>query len=280
MRNIQITQSITNRDSQSIEAYFNEIGKEPIISAQEEVILAQNIRQGDHAALEKLTRANLRFVVSVAKRYQHRGLPLSDLISEGNLGLIKAAHKFDETRGFKFISFAVWWIRQNIQAALTENARMIRLPMNKVNEITKINKAFVAVEQETQRAPTHEQVADYLGKPVEKINDALFFAAWTSSIDAPLGDDEYSLLDSVPLEGAAPDEVLLAESFEAEMNYLLSKLSDREREVIELSYGLSGGEALKPTDVSKQIGMSTESVRIIKNSAIDKLRRAAAMMKH
>jgi RNA polymerase primary sigma factor len=279
MRNLQITQSITNRDSQSIEAYFNEIGKEPMISAQEEVILAQKIRQGDQAALEKLTKANLRFVVSVAKKYQHRGLLLSDLISEGNLGLIKAAYKFDETRGFKFISFAVWWIRESILAALTENARMIRLPTNRVNEITKINKAFITLEQETLRDPTHEQVADYLGTTVAKVNDALVFAPWTSSIDAPFGEDEYTLLDKVPLEGAGTDQALLAESFEVEMNYLLSKLSDKERKVIELCYGISSGQAMKPVDISKQIGMSTESVRVIKKNAMGKLRCAAAIIK-
>ena len=198
MRNLQITQTITNRENTSVEMYFSEIGKEPMVSAQEEVILAQKIRQGDRAALDKLTKANLRFVVSVAKKYQHQGLPLPDLINEGNLGLIKAAERFDETRGFKFISFAVWWIRQSIMSAITENARLIRLPMNKVGEITKINKALAVIEQETLREPTSEQVAAHLEMHEYKVKEALYYAPWTTSYDAPYGDeDDFSLLDCV-----------------------------------------------------------------------------------
>lgn len=201
MRNLQITQTITNRENVSVELYFNEIGKELLISAQEEIVLAQKIRQGDRAALGKLIKANLRFVVSVVKKYQYQGLPLSDLINEGNLGLIKAAQRFDETRGFKFISFAVWWIRQSIMAAITENARLIRLPMNKVGEITKINKALSILEQETLREPTNEQVAAYLEMSEEKVKDALYHAPWTISYDAALGDeDDFSLLNRVPVD--------------------------------------------------------------------------------
>jgi RNA polymerase primary sigma factor len=252
MRNLQITQTITNRENTSVELYFSEIGKEPMISAQEEVILAQKIRQGDRAALDKLTKANLRFVVSVAKKYQYQGLPLSDLINEGNLGLIKAAQRFDETRGFKFISFAVWWIRQSIMSAITENARLIRLPMNKVGEITKINKALAVIEQETLREPTSEQVAAHLDMHEYKVKEALYYAPWTTFYDAPYGDeDDFSLLDRVPADVKATDHILVAESRQLEMNVLLSRLSIRERKIIELTYGLTGGLEMSPIDISK-----------------------------
>jgi len=273
MRNLQITQTITNRENTSVELYFSEIGKEPMISAQEEVVLAQKIRQGDRAALDKLTKANLRFVVSVAKKYQYQGLPLSDLINEGNLGLIKAAQRFDETRGFKFISFAVWWIRQSIMSAITENARLIRLPMNKVGEITKINKALAVIEQETLRESTSEQVAAHLEMQEYKVKEALYYAPWTTSYDAPYGDeDDFSLLDCVPVDVEATDHSLMAESMRLEMHLLLSRLSERERKIIELTYGLTGDLEMSPSDISPHVGLSTERVRQIRNDALQKLR--------
>ena len=273
MRNLQITQTITNRENTSVELYFSEIGKEPMITAQEEVILAQKIRQGDRAALDKLTKANLRFVVSVAKKYQYQGLPLSDLINEGNLGLIKAAQRFDETRGFKFISFAVWWIRQSIMSAITENARLIRLPMNKVGEITKINKALAVIEQETLREPTSEQVAAHLDMHEYKVKEALYYAPWTTSYDAPYGnDDDFSILDNVAIDFETTDHTLMAESFKLEMDHLLSRLSERERKIIELTYGLTGDLEMSPSDISPHVGLSTERVRQIRNDALQKLR--------
>ena len=273
MRNLQITQAITNRESRSVETYFTEIGKVDMISAEEEVTLAQKIKQGDQAALERLTKANLRFVVSVAKKYQHQGLPLSDLINEGNLGLIKAAKRFDETRGFKFISFAVWWIRQSIMAAITENARMIRIPMNKVNEISKISKALSAIEQETLREPTHQQIADYLQIDQNKVKEALYCAPWTKSYDAPLSEeDTYSHLEKFSSNTPEPDHRLMTESFNIEMAHLLANLSEREKKIIQLTYGFESGLEMSPADISKQTGMTPERVRKIKNEALQKLK--------
>lgn len=272
MRNLQITSAITNRETAAVELYFSDISKMDMVSPQEEVELAQKIRQGDQAALDKLVRANLRFVVSVAKKYQYQGLPLSDLINEGNLGLIKAAGRFDETRGFKFISFAVWWIRQSILSAITENARLIRLPMNKVGEITRINKAAIAIEQQTLREPTQEQIAEHLEINIEKVRDALYCAPWTSSFDASLGEDGYSLLDSLPGEMPATDEALNLESQAKEMNKLLCRLSARERKIIEMTYGMNGGREMSPIDISKEIDMSAERVRQIRNIALEKLK--------
>ncbi|HVW94372.1 MAG TPA: RNA polymerase sigma factor RpoD/SigA [Mucilaginibacter sp.] len=274
MRNLQITSAITNRETAAVELYFSDISKMDMVSPQEEVELAQKIRQGDQAALDKLVRANLRFVVSVAKKYQYQGLPLSDLINEGNLGLIKAAGRFDETRGFKFISFAVWWIRQSILSAITENARLIRLPMNKVGEITRINKAAIAIEQRTLREPTQEQIAEHLEMNLDKVRDALSCAPWTSSFDASLDEDGYSLLDSLQSETAPTDEALLLESETLEVRTLLSGLSVKERNIIEMTYGLNGGREMSPIDISKEIGMSSERVRQIRNIALGKLRES------
>jgi RNA polymerase primary sigma factor len=276
MRQLQITSAITNREGKSTDLYLSEIGKVDLISAEEEAVLAQKIRQGDQAALDKLTRANLRFVVSVAKKYQHQGLPLNDLISEGNLGLMKAAKRFDETRGFKFISFAVWWIRQSIMEAITVNARMIRLPMNKVGEITKINKAKSTVEQILQREPTLEQVAEYLETSIEKIASALAVAPWTGSLDAPLGDgDEYSLHDRITTHENLADHALIAEDAITEVQRLLSHLNPREKTIIDLSFGLTGERLLHPADVAPIVGLTAERVRQIRNIAIDKLKNAA-----
>jgi len=277
MRNLQITSAITNRETAAVELYFNDISRMTMVSPQEEVELAIKIRQGDQAALDKLVHANLRFVVSVAKKYQYQGLPLSDLINEGNLGLIKAAKRFDETRGFKFISFAVWWIRQSIMMAITENARLIRLPMNKVGEITKINKAAIAIEQQTQREPTQEQLAGYLEINIEKVRDALHCAPWTTSYDASLGEDGYSLLDTLPGKETPTDGALIEESGITEVKRLLSGLSERERKIIEMTYGMAGGREMSPVDISREIGMSAERVRQIRNIAIGKLKTRVEM---
>jgi RNA polymerase primary sigma factor len=279
MRQLKITSSITNRESQSLETYFSEIGKVDLITAQEEVILAQKIREGDQAALERLTRANLRFVVSVAKKYQHQGLPLGDLINEGNLGLIKAASRFDDTRGFKFISFAVWWIRQSIMAAITENARMVRLPMNKVGEITRINRAAAELEQQTLREPTAGQLAEYLDMPLEKVSDALFHAPWTGSYDAPFGgEEEFSMLDVLCTTENPADELLSQEDFTCEFNRLLRTLSANERQILELTYGLTRQLEMSAAEIGRYLRLNAEKVRYIRKQALGKLRQAAPVM--
>jgi RNA polymerase primary sigma factor len=271
MRNIQLTPTIANKDHPSVEKYFNEIGREKLITGQEEASLAAKIRQGDRTARERLIRSNLRFVVSVAKKYQYQGLPLSDLISEGNLGLIKAAERFDETRGFKFISFAVWWIRQSISSAIIEHARVIRLPMNKIHDITRINKAIAEIEQETLRHPTLEQLAEHLQRSKEHVRDAMDCAPWTASYDAPLNEEGFSLLDSTPQDAISPDHDLIVESQHTEMNQLLSALTNRERQIIEMTYGMDGGHAMNPTEIAKYIDMSPERIRQLRNAALIKL---------
>jgi RNA polymerase primary sigma factor len=273
MRELQITQTITNRETRAVETYLHELGKLNLISTEEEVTLAKQVRQGDKAALDRLVKTNLRFVVSVAKRYQHQGMPLCDLISEGNLGLIKAAKKFDETRGFKFISFAVWWIRQSILAALTENSRMIRLPMNKIHDISKINKAMAVVEQETLRKPSAEQVAEYLDMSPEKVNEALYVAPWITSLDKPFGDgDEYSPYERLYEKDNRTDGALMAEDASLEISMLLSRLSERERSVIDMSFGLSGDGEVPAAEIARCLGLSRERVRQILNEALYKLR--------
>lgn len=274
MRELKITTNITNREAVSVETYFNDISRLPMISPEEEVALAKKIRQGDRAALDRLCTANLRFVVSVAKKYQHQGLPLSDLISEGNLGLIKAAKRFDETRGFKFISFAVWWIRQSIIAAITENARMVRLPMNKIGEISKINKALSAIEQQTLREPTEEQLAEYLGMEPQRVREALSCAPWVNSYDAPLGtEDGYSAIEKSASAEPATDHLLVAEDARQETAFLLAGLSERERIVILFSYGFQTGWEMTPADIGAHLGMGGERVRQIRNEALEKLRK-------
>lgn len=274
MREIQITQNITNRESRSVETYLNELGKVHLISVQEEVVLAEKIRQGDQAALDKLVKANLRFVVSVAKKYQNQGLPLADLISEGSLGLIRAAKRFDETRGFKFISFAVWWIRQAIMEAIAGQSRMIRLPMNQIGTITRINKTISLIEQQTERQPTAEELAEFMNTPLFKVTDALHCAPKTTSYDAPLSqcDDDFSLLDRWAVDVKPADSALITEGTERSMNRLLSVLTEREREIIELTYGLTGEHARLPSEISPIIGLSAERIRQIRNIALDKLR--------
>jgi RNA polymerase primary sigma factor len=276
MRSLQINPSITSANS-LVEIYFNEISKVKLCTADDEIELARKIRQGDKTALEQLTKSNLRFVVSVAKKYQYQGLALADLISEGNLGLIKAAHRFDETRGFKFISFAVWWIRQSIIAAITENARMVRLPVNKIHEITKINKAICSVEQQMLREPSAEQVAEYLNVEVSVVKDALQDAKWTTSIDNTYGEEEFSLLDKVPCTDFQADGLITAEAADTELTGLLLRLPERERILIELSYGLNGQFPMSPGDISVRLGLGIERVRQLKKVALNNLRKLTSL---
>ena len=240
MRQLKITKSITNRESASLDKYLQEIGKEDLITVEEEVELAQRIRKGDQKALEKLTRANLRFVVSVAKQYQNQGLSLPDLINEGNLGLIKAAEKFDETRGFKFISYAVWWIRQSILQALAEQSRIVRLPLNQVGSLNKINKAFARFEQEHERTPSPEELANELELPKEKVTDTLRVAGRHVSVDAPFADGEDNSLLDVLVNPDSPnaDRGLINESLSTEVDRALETLTERERDIIKYFFGI------------------------------------------
>lgn len=276
MRSLQITQSITNTNS-LVEIYFNEISKAELCSGDDEITLSKRIRQGDRQALEKLTTSNLRFVVSVAKKYQFQGLALPDLISEGNIGLIKAAYRFDETRGFKFISFAVWWIRQSIIAAIAENARMVRLPVNKIHEITKINRAINEVEQKMFREPSPEQIADYLQMDSATVKDALNDAKWTTSLDMVFGEEEFSMLDRITSNEFEADSILTAEANSVELAGLLNKLPERERRLIELSYGLNGLFPMTPADIGLHLGLGIERVRQLKKVALDILRKLISL---
>ncbi len=276
MRQLKITKSITNRESASLDKYLQEIGKEDLINVEEEVELAQRIKKGDHEALEKLTRANLRFVVSVAKQYQNQGLTLPDLINEGNLGLIKAAEKFDETRGFKFISYAVWWIRQSILQALAEQSRIVRLPLNQVGSLNKINKAFSRFEQEFERKPTPEELADALELPREKVIDTLRVSGRHISVDAPFVDGEdNSLLDVLPnADSPIADKSLLTESLIREIDRALATLTEREREIIKCFFGI-GVQEMTLEEIGEQFGLTRERVRQIKEKAIRRLRHTS-----
>ena len=276
MRQLKITKSITNRESASLDKYLQEIGKEDLITVEEEVELAQRIRKGDQKALEKLTRANLRFVVSVAKQYQNQGLSLPDLINEGNLGLIKAAEKFDETRGFKFISYAVWWIRQSILQALAEQSRIVRLPLNQVGSLNKINKAFSRFEQENERRPSPEELADSLDLPAEKVADTLRVSGRHISVDAPFveGDDN-SLLDVlVNDDSPIADRTLINESLSTEVERALSTLTERERDIIKLFFGINTQE-MTLEEIGEKFGLTRERVRQIKEKAIRRLRHSS-----
>ncbi|MDD4032987.1 MAG: RNA polymerase sigma factor RpoD/SigA [Bacteroidales bacterium] len=275
MRQLKITKSITNRESASLDKYLQEIGKEELITVEEEVDLAQRIRKGDRIALEKLTRANLRFVVSVAKQYQNQGLSLPDLINEGNLGLIKAAEKFDETRGFKFISYAVWWIRQSILQALAEQSRIVRLPLNQVGSLNKINKAFSKFEQEQERIPTPEELADVLEISKEKISDTLRVAGRHVSVDAPFVEGEDNNLLDVLVNNDSPiaDRGLIGESLSTEIDRALATLTDRERDIIKLFFGI-GGQEMTLEEIGEQFGLTRERVRQIKEKAIRRLRHS------
>lgn len=275
MRQLKITKSITNRESQSLEKYLQEIGKVDLITAEEEVNLAIRIKQGDERALEKLTKANLRFVVSVAKQYQNQGLSLSDLINEGNLGLIKAAQRFDETRGFKFISYAVWWIRQSILQALAEQSRIVRLPLNKVGLTNKINKAYSQLEQEFQREPSAQELSMVLDIGTEEIESTLGVAARHVSMDAPFADGEdNTLLDVLLNPNASSTDLALehTESLREEIERSLSTLTERQKDVLKLFFGIGVDNPYSLEDIGEQFGLTRERVRQIKDKAILKLR--------
>lgn len=276
MRQLKITKSITNRESASLDKYLQEIGREELITVEEEVELAQRIRKGDAEALEKLTKANLRFVVSVAKQYQNQGLTLPDLINEGNLGLIKAAEKFDETRGFKFISYAVWWIRQSILQALAEQSRIVRLPLNQVGSLNKINKAFAAFEQENERTPSPEELARLLDLPKEKVSDTLRVSGRHVSVDAPFAEGEDNSLLDVLVNSDSPnaDRSLINESLCVEIDRALSTLTDRERDIIKSFFGIGSAE-MTLEEIGDEFGLTRERVRQIKEKAIRRLRNGA-----
>ncbi len=275
MRQLKITKSITNRESASLDKYLQEIGREELISVEEEVELAQRIKRGDQEALEKLTRANLRFVVSVAKQYQNQGLSLPDLINEGNLGLIKAAEKFDETRGFKFISYAVWWIRQSILQALAEQSRIVRLPLNQVGSLNKINKALAKFEQENERTPSPEELAAILEIPREKISDTLRVSGRHVSVDAPFVDGEDNSLLDVLVNSDSPnaDRGLINESLSREIDRALSTLTERERDIVKYFFGINGQE-MTLEEIGEHFGLTRERVRQIKEKAIRRLRHS------
>lgn len=277
MRQLKITKSITNRESASLDKYLQEIGREELITAEEEVILAKKIKDGDQRALEKLTRANLRFVVSVAKQYQNQGLSLPDLINEGNLGLIKAARRFDETRGFKFISYAVWWIRQSILQALAEQSRIVRLPLNQVGSLNKINKAYSKLEQQFEREPSAEELADMLDLPIDKVSDTMKVSGRHVSMDAPFANgEESSLLDVlVNLDSPKADNGLMNESLSKEIDRALSTLTERERDVVKLFFGIGLNHGLTLEEIGDKFDLTRERVRQIKEKAIRRLRHSS-----
>ncbi|MDR1594468.1 MAG: RNA polymerase sigma factor RpoD/SigA [Prevotellaceae bacterium] len=276
MRQLKITKSITNRESASLDKYLQEIGREELISVEDEVELAQRIKKGDQEALEKLTRANLRFVVSVAKQYQNQGLSLPDLINEGNLGLIKAAEKFDETRGFKFISYAVWWIRQSILQALAEQSRIVRLPLNQVGSLNKINKALAKFEQENERTPSSEELSVILDIPQEKVSDTIRVSGRHVSVDAPFVDGEDNSLLDVLVNSDSPnaDRGLLTESLAKEIERALATLTERERDIVRYFFGI-GTQEMTLEEIGEQFGLTRERVRQIKEKAIRRLRHSS-----
>jgi len=275
MRQLKITQSITNRESASLEKYLQDIGKEGMVSPQEEVELAQRIRQGDQAALDKLTRANLRFVVSVAKQYQNQGMSLPDLINEGNLGLIKAAQRFDETKGFKFISYAVWWIRQSILQAIAEQSRMVRLPLNQIGAVNKVKKALSKLEQVYQREPSPEEISEVVELSRDQIADALKVSNRPISMDAPLdnNEDSNSLLDIMEnIDTPSADSQLLSESLSEDINRSLSTLSKREGEIIKMFFGIGTKYNMSLDEIGMQLSLTRERVRQIKETALRRLK--------
>jgi len=273
MRQLKITKSITNRESASLDKYLQEIGRENLITVEEEVELAQRIRQGDRKALEKLTRANLRFVVSVAKQYQNQGLSLPDLINEGNLGLIKAAEKFDETRGFKFISYAVWWIRQSILQALAEQSRIVRLPLNQVGSLNKISKELSKFEQEHERRPSAEELSERMDIAVDKISDTMKVSGRHISVDAPFVEGEDNSLLDVLVNNDSPlaDRSLVSESLSKEIDRALDQLQDREKDIIRMFFGI-GMQEMTLEEIGDKFALTRERVRQIKEKAIRKLR--------
>jgi RNA polymerase primary sigma factor len=277
MRQLKITKQVTNRETASLDKYLQEIGKVELITAEEEVQLAQRIRQGDQAALEKLTKANLRFVVSVSKQYQNQGLSLPDLINEGNLGLIKAAQRFDETRGFKFISYAVWWIRQSILQALAEQSRIVRLPLNKIGSINKINKAFSRLEQEYEREPTAEEIAELLELTENDVKESMKNSGRHVSMDAPLVQGEESNMYDVlrSNDSPSPDTGLITDSLRREIDRALSTLTSREADVIKYYFGLSGEHAMTLEEIGEKFDLTRERVRQIKEKAIRRLKQTS-----
>lgn len=277
MRQLKITKQVTNRETASLDKYLQEIGKVDLITADEEVELAQRIKAGDQTALEKLTKANLRFVVSVAKQYQNQGLTLPDLINEGNLGLIKAAQRFDETRGFKFISYAVWWIRQSILQALAEQSRIVRLPLNKIGSINKINKTFAYLEQAHERVPSAEEIAKELDMTVADVKQSLKNSGRHVSMDAPLIDGEDSNLYDVLRSGESPnpDKELLHESLRTEIERALETLTPREADVIRLYFGLAGQHSMTLEEIGETFDLTRERVRQIKEKAIRRLKHTS-----
>ena len=274
MRQLKISKQVTNRDTLSLDKYLHEIGKVELLSPEHEVELAKKIKRGDRLAFETLIKANLRFVVSVAKQYQNQGLSLPDLINEGNLGLIKAAERFDETRGFKFISYAVWWIRQSILQALAEHARIVRLPLNKIGSISKINKTFSMLEQEYQREPTNDEMADILNTSRDLIEDSLSLSNLHVSMDAPIGDDESSNLYDMLLNNDSPDpdNELITDSLRKEIERSLSTLGEREADILRYYFGLNGFPPYTLEEIGEEFGLTRERVRQIKEKAIKKLR--------
>ncbi len=279
MRELKITNQITNRDSVSLEKYLKDISKVELLEPEEEAELARRIQEGDADALERLTRANLRFVVSVAKQYQNHGLPLSDLINEGNLGLIKAAEKFDEKRGFKFISYAVWWIRQSIMQALVEQSRIVRLPLNKVGSFNKVSKAMSDFEQQYQREPTNEELEEILDIDKDEINEVVKSAVTHQSTDAPISSDEESgtLLDVLSEdETTDAEQSMLDDSLKKEIKRVLSILPSRDAEIVKIYFGLDGGVGLTLEEIGSQFGLTRERVRQIKERSLRRLRRATS----
>jgi RNA polymerase primary sigma factor len=280
MRQLKISNLITNRDSATIEKYFNEIAKVPLLTPQEEVELARRIKQGDQAALEKIVKANLRFVVSVAKQYHHSKMPLNDLINEGNVGLIKAAKMFDETKGFKFISYAVWWIRQSIMEALANHSRIVRIPANKIGELSKISQAAAIIEQKFEREPTTEELADFLGINVQEIKSANTASIRQSSLDAPFDEGEDgTLLDilSNPDAESVDSNIGQRDSLKIEMERLLATLTDREQEVIRQFFGIGYEYNRSLEDIAEEVGLTRERVRQVKENALKKLRSGAGL---
>jgi RNA polymerase primary sigma factor len=277
MRQLKISKQITNRESQSLDKYLTEIGKVDLITAEVEVELAKRIREGDEVALEKLTKANLRFVVSVAKQYQNNGLTLGDLINEGNVGLIKAAKRFDEKRGFKFISYAVWWIRQSIMQALAEQSRIVRLPLNRVGSLNKINRTFADLEQKFQREPSTEEIAEVLDITTDEVRENLKVAGRHVSMDAPFASGEdNSLLDVLTDSNESkPDSTLMTDSLTAEVQRVLSTLTEREAEVIGLYFGLNNNAAMTLEEIGEKFKLTRERVRQIKEKATRRLRHSS-----
>ncbi|MBQ7735801.1 MAG: sigma-70 family RNA polymerase sigma factor [Bacteroidales bacterium] len=274
MRQIKISNSITNRDSASMERYLSEIARQPLLTPDEEVELARRIREGDMRALEKLTICNLRFVVSIAKKYQNQGISLPDLVNEGNMGLLKAAQRFDETRGFKFISYAVWWIRQSILTAIADQARVVRLPLNQVGTISKIKKEISRLEQQYQRFPTVDEIAEAVDLPPYKVADLLRMNGFTQSLDAPIStDDDTKLVDTyIPENASGTDDTLMKESLSTDVDTMLSDLPEKEKEVIRLFFGLNNTHEHTLDEISVQCQISRERVRQLKEKAIKRLR--------